>query len=258
MRTSRSGRTARYAAAAMVLVLVLAGAFVLYARIHDWNTRSALLTLNPDLVPVRPELARYAVSLGEPAYAANCTSCHGADLSGDKRRGAPNLGDSIWLYGTGRVAEIERTILYGIRSGHPKAHRVTDMPALGAIKQLTPEDVHDAVAYVLALQKRPADPAAVARGKMIWDDKGVCYDCHSPSGIGNPDYGSPNLTDADSMWGNEPETLYRSIYDGRHGLCPAFFGKLDFATIRGIAVYLYEKTHAQTGAAAVPNGRAPG
>ena len=45
--------------------------------------------------------------------------------------GAPNLGNSVWLYGDGGIGDIEYTILYGIRSGHPKAHNVTDMPAEG-------------------------------------------------------------------------------------------------------------------------------
>ena len=258
MENSGSARRQRFAAAGLVLVLVIAGALVIAQRAQAWSTRAALLTLSPDRAPSQPEMLRYAVSLGEPAYAENCVSCHGADLSGDKRRGAPNLADRVWLYGGGEVSQIERTVLYGIRSGHPKARRVTDMPALGVQKQVTPDDTRDVVAYMLALQKRPADEAAVARGKLIFDDKGVCYDCHSPEGIGNPDYGAPNLTDAEAMWGNEPEALYRSVYDGRHGLCPAWIDKLDFATIRGIAVYLYQKSHAQAGAAAAPAAHSPG
>ena len=63
------------------------------------------------------------------AYAQHCASCHGAHLEGDRTRAVPNLADNDWLYGTGRVSEIEHVILYGIRSGNSKGWDLAQMPA---------------------------------------------------------------------------------------------------------------------------------
>jgi mono/diheme cytochrome c family protein len=65
-----------------------------------------------------PRMMRFAVSLARPVYARHCASCHGADLRGDHASGAPDLADSVWLYGDGGIGDIENTILYGVRSGH--------------------------------------------------------------------------------------------------------------------------------------------
>ena len=55
------------------------------------------------------------------AFGANCVSCHGSDMKGNSRKGIPNLTDNIWLYDFGRVSDIERTVLYGIRAGVGKS-----------------------------------------------------------------------------------------------------------------------------------------
>ena len=53
------------------------------------------------------------------------------NVRGNPEIGAPNLADNVWLYGDGGVFEIERTILYGVRTGNSKSRSVTDMPAFG-------------------------------------------------------------------------------------------------------------------------------
>jgi len=40
-----------------------------------------------------------AAARAAPEFAAQCTACHGADGTGDKLQGAPNLTDAIWLFG---------------------------------------------------------------------------------------------------------------------------------------------------------------
>ena len=74
----------------------------------------------------------------KPILNKHCASCHGTQLQGDPAKGAPRLDDSVWLYGDGSIYNIENTILYGIRSGHPRSHRFKDMPALGRTQQLAP------------------------------------------------------------------------------------------------------------------------
>ncbi len=56
------------------------------------------------------------VAAGAEVFAENCASCHGADGTGDRSQGAPNLADAIWLYG-GDYATLTETVAnsrYGV------------------------------------------------------------------------------------------------------------------------------------------------
>jgi len=55
------------------------------------------------------EVDAAAVARARPVFEANCASCHGVDGHGDRSKGAPNLTDSEWLYGSDR-ATLLRTI----------------------------------------------------------------------------------------------------------------------------------------------------
>ncbi len=224
---------------AALALAVFAAAYLAYAGFQDYRLGRELVMTNPDSIPSRPDLVAYANPIGKAAFQANCVSCHGADLRGSRQTGVPNLTDNIWLYDYGRVSDIERTVMYGIRSGLGKSHNVTDMPAIGLQKALSPDEIKDVIAFVLSLHKQKEDPAAVERGSNLFQDKGVCYDCHSRDATGIPDYGAPNLVDDDWLWGGDEATLYKSIYNGRHGRCPAWSGKLSSKTIRAVAVYLH-------------------
>jgi len=97
------------------------------------------------------EVANYALSLsdrkvdpalatvGKPRFAAMCAACHGGDGKGNQAIGAPNLTDTIWLYG-GDEATVIKTITFG-RNGHMPAWKDT----------LGPERVHLLAAYVWSL-----------------------------------------------------------------------------------------------------------
>lgn len=76
---------------------------------------------------------------GEPLFADNCTSCHGAEALGDRELGAPNLADAIWLYGGDRTTLTETVVnaRFGV------------MPAWG--QRLSDVDVRAVSAYVHAL-----------------------------------------------------------------------------------------------------------
>ncbi|HHJ14916.1 MAG TPA: cytochrome-c oxidase, cbb3-type subunit III [Gammaproteobacteria bacterium] len=58
---------------------------------------------------------------GAQHFATYCAACHGADGKGNHTLGAPNLTDSVWLYG-GSPGIIEKTIREG-RSGRMPSHR---------------------------------------------------------------------------------------------------------------------------------------
>jgi cytochrome c oxidase cbb3-type subunit 3 len=210
--------------------------------------RARLMIANPDSIPGDAVLNRYALPVGRRGFAAHCASCHGRNLEGDRQLGIANLADGDWLYGTGRVSEIERIILYGIRSGHPKAWNLASMPAYATpnpykaykIEPLTPRDVNDVAAYLYAFQHKPSDPDAVARGASVFLKTGQCFDCHGPDARGDAAIGAPDLTDAIWLYGDGSlPSITLSIAYGRGGACPPWIGRLAPATIRAIAVYVH-------------------
>ena len=76
---------------------------------------------------------------GAPVFAEQCASCHGETGMGDREQGAPNLADSIWLYGSDPDA-LTHSVTYA---------RFGVMPAWG--QRLSEEDVRAVAAYVHAL-----------------------------------------------------------------------------------------------------------
>jgi cytochrome c oxidase cbb3-type subunit 3 len=220
------------------LLIALAAAW----RVHSSYREAALVSSWPNEIPGNTRLLQLARERGPAVYREHCASCHGVHREGNRAHGAPNLTDNVWLYGNGSITDIETTVLYGIRSGHPKAHHLTDMPAFGRTGQLTNQDIHDVVEYVLSLSKQPHKEAAAQRGQNIFTGAGLCYDCHGEDAYGVSDYGTPPLTGRGGSWlyGGDRATLYKSVYDGRQGLCPAWIGKLSFVDIRALSVYLYE------------------
>ncbi|MGZ3272649.1 MAG: c-type cytochrome [Caulobacteraceae bacterium] len=236
------------AIAGVVLVALVAfGAFA----VHRAQLANRLVATAADAVPNDPTLVTYARQVAGPAYAKTCARCHGANMQGNRALGAPNLTDKVWLYDQGGVADIERTILYGIRSGHAKSRNITDMPPVGRLGVLKEPEIRDVVEYVEQLSRQPHDAAAAARGEILFKDRGNCFDCHAPDGTGNPDYGSTDLTANVWTYGGDREALFKSIRDGRHGKMDAFIGKLSFAQIRALAVDIYERSHKPTQVAAL-------
>ena len=225
-----------WALGAVVLVMVLIAGW--QVRRHTMDAR--LVRADPTSILADKALVSYAEEIAKPAFANDCASCHGAEMKGSTAKGVPNLTDSIWLYDTGEVTEIERTILFGIRSPNRKAHNVTDMPGLGRVGQITLGDTKDVMAYLDKLEgKTPlADAATVERGFKIWNDKGSCYDCHADDGKGVSAYGAPDLTDKEWLYGGDRQSVYNSIVNGRHGVCPAFIDDLRPAVIRALAVHI--------------------
>jgi cytochrome c oxidase cbb3-type subunit III len=220
--------------AAIVIVLCALG-----YGLHQRSLEARLVREWPEQLAHDPTLLSVAVSLARPVYAAHCARCHAADLAGNRSIGAPNLADSVWLYGDGGIGDIENTILYGIRSGHPKAHNVTDMPAEGRSQQLSGAQVDDVVEFVLALSRQPHDEAAAVRGHGLFYDQGNCFDCHARDALGNTDYGTPSLLGPTWIYGGDRQTLRDTIYNGRHGLCPAWIDQLTPTQIRALAAFLY-------------------
>ncbi len=180
-----------------------------------------------------PELRQQALALGESVFGDNCATCHGPGGRGSK--GYPQLVDDVWLWG-GSLADIEQSLLYGIRSGHAKERR-KDMPAFGRDEFLTAAEIGDLVEFVSFLSKQDADRAAVERARPVFEAQ--CVTCHGPMGTGDRTQGVPNLTDADWLYGGDKRTIRQTIYGPRGGVMPAWGDRLDAATIRSLAIYVH-------------------
>lgn len=180
-----------------------------------------------------PDLLRFAMVGGAASFATNCAPCHGRGAQGFA--GYPNLNDDDWLWG-GSLADIEKTIHYGIRSGH-KDSRIGDMPKYGIDGLLQPTEIDDAAEFVLSLTKRATDAAAAARGAKTFGEQ--CATCHGAEGKGNVELGAPNLTDDIWLYGGGKPAIVQSIATGRGGSMPAWQGRLDPVTLKSLAVYVH-------------------
>jgi cytochrome c oxidase cbb3-type subunit 3 len=229
-----------------VTAIVVIG-LVIVATIHfrSDRLRYRLLATAPEAVADDPVLVRFATAQARPLFAAHCAACHGADMRGNPALGAPNLTDSVWLYGEGRIFDIERTLLYGIRSGEDKAHNETEMPSFGLRGILSDAQIGNVVQYLLQLNGRPYGAEAANEGRAVYTGAGNCGDCHGPDARGNADYGAPDLTR--NVWnsGGDPQSLYTTIYFGQHRIMPAWRGSLTLEQIRALATFGYAVSHAR-------------
>lgn len=239
----------------MRFVIVVILAFLIGAAVFA-NTRyleGRLLRADPDAVPADPALLQFAVGRGRPLFTAHCAACHGVLATGDRLKGVPDLTDGDWLYGTGRVAEIEQIIEYGIRSRNSRAWSLAIMPAYArphpnprdkSIKPLSPREIGDLIEFLFVQQGREADAAAASRGAALFAGDAGCYDCHSPDAKGDFAIGAPNLTDAITLYGDgSRDAVFLSIAYGRQGVCPAWIKKISAAGIRETAAYVYSISH---------------
>ena len=175
------------------------------------------------------QLLAYAMAGGRAVFADNCAPCHGAGGAG-----APNypvLADDDWLWG-GTLEAIEATIRFGVRSGHAEA-RVSEMPSFGADGTLRREEIGAVADYVIALAKGGSEGS----GKQIFADN--CAACHGPEGQGMAEVGGPNLTDAIWLYGSGRDPVIAQVTKPRHGVMPAWQGRLKDVEIKQAAIYVH-------------------
>lgn len=240
-RTHRSNLTWVAAVVALLAVAGVALGGIRHAR--HLQLQSRLLASFPDAVLADPSLVRFAAGQARPLFATYCAVCHGQNMRGNRAVGAPNLTDQIWLYGNGTVYDIERTILYGVRTGLSKTHNVTDMPGYGLRGRLTSGQIDSLVQYLLKMNGRPHQAEAAEEGRALYYGTADCGDCHGSDARGDSDYGAPDLTVNVFDSGGDPQSLYNTIYFGRHRIMPAWIGKLTLEQIRALAVYVYTASH---------------
>jgi len=234
------------------LLLAASGCLVAAVLVRESTLERRLLRADPNSIPDNPALMQFARERGEAPFEIHCSACHGRHGEADPARGVPSLADREWLYGTGLVSDIEQVIKYGIRSYHPRAWNLAIMPAYASaqpsardasIKPLSPANIRDLVDFMVQKQRREADPVAAARGALLFTGPAGCYDCHAVDAKGDSAIGAPDLTDPNSLYGNSREALTMSISHGRHGMCPAWVGRIPAAALRETSVYVYSLSH---------------
>ena len=180
-----------------------------------------------------PNLFSFAREAGRSAFGDNCATCHGSGAQGAK--GYPNLNDDVWLWG-GKLEDIQHTIEVGVRSTSTET-RNSQMPAFGRDKLLEPAQIDDLTEYVVSLSGRKADQAAVTRAQPLFKEQ--CAVCHGEDGKGKREFGSPNLTDKEWLYGGERADIHAQIVNGRGGVMPTWGTRLDPVTIKALAVYVH-------------------
>ncbi|MDH3702594.1 MAG: cytochrome-c oxidase, cbb3-type subunit III [Alphaproteobacteria bacterium] len=187
-----------------------------------------------DEIRARPELFKFAAAGGKSAFADNCAPCHAAGGAG--RPGFPSLADDIWLWG-GKLTEIEQTIRHGVRWEKDEDTRLSEMPRFGADKILATAEIEQLATYVLSLSGGGTASAGETTTAALYTEQ--CASCHGPAGQGNREFGAPRLADAVWLYGGSREAVARQIAAPRHGVMPAWGGRLDAATIKMLTLYVH-------------------
>jgi cytochrome c oxidase cbb3-type subunit III len=182
-------------------------------------------------IPKDAELLQFAINGGDAAFKVNCITCHGSGAMG--RSSYPNLNDNDWLWG-GSLDQIYQTIQFGIRSEHPDT-RTSEMPAFKDMLDAT--QTKQVAAYVVSLTGTPSDAGLVEPGKQVFADN--CASCHGEKAEGNKDLGAPNLADAIWLKVDGEEAIAAQISSPKHGVMPAWSGRLSDTTIKQLAVYVH-------------------
>ena len=184
-----------------------------------------------------PELLTFTLAQGKAAFSNNCAPCHGAGAGGSK--GFPNLNDDDWLWG-GKLDDIVLTLQHGIRAVDDDQTRISLMPSFGKDGTLKPAEISNVADYVRSLSKLPAEKGSdLSAGAKVFAEN--CAACHGEEGKGNPEMGAPNLTDPIWLYGSAKADIVQTVTNGRGGVMPAWGKRLDPATVKALAVYVYSR-----------------
>ncbi len=178
-----------------------------------------------------PQLTAIAQTAGRIAFANNCQPCHGAGGGGNL--GYPTLAAGSWLWG-GTLDDIQQSVTFGIRSGHPDA-RQSQMPKFSGEGMLKSAEIEQVADWVMALRgAKIGDPAS---GQKIYAEN--CAACHGDKGEGKRDIGAPRLSGQVHLNGDSRDAVVAQIVNPRMGSMPNWNTRLDAATIKSVALYVH-------------------
>lgn len=200
---------------------------------EHWEAHLTVASL--DEIRAEPALMDVVRATAPTLWGDNCSACHG--IAGIGGPGFPNLIDDAWLWGGDDQAVLE-SIRVGINAAHPET-RVSQMLAFGEMGILSRDQVRTVGAYVRSLSGLgEPEPAVLEEGATLYAEN--CASCHAEDGTGLNELGAPNLTDAFWIYGGDPDSVFRSIHDGRQGWMPAWEGRLSEAQNKMLAIYLLD------------------
>ena len=181
-----------------------------------------------------PQLLEFALANGRSAFGDNCAPCHGSGGIGSV--GYPNIQDDVWLWG-GKIEDIHYSVNYGIRAEHDDT-RFNEMPAYGRDEIFSPEEIDHVASYTFGLSNPDfSNDADLEVGATLFAEN--CATCHGDNGQGIQELGGPNLTDNVWLFVNTYDDVRMFIDNPRHGVMPAWEGRLSPATVKSLAVYVH-------------------
>ena len=172
-------------------------------------------------------LMAQAMPAANRLFQDNCALCHGREGGGGP--GFPVLNDAYWLW-SGAPEDIAETLRVGINNDHPET-RIAEMPAFDWMER---PDRITLAEYVTALPTGRADRDSP--GAALFAEN--CAACHGERGEGGLGVGSPSLTDAAVIYGQDPATVLETISRGRAGVMPNWSDRLGAAEINLLALYV--------------------
>lgn len=178
-------------------------------------------------------LARFARAGGRSLFKVYCSQCHGTGAAGSE--GYPNLNDDEWVWG-GSIDQIHATIAHGARSPVDPDTHYNLMPNFGTDALLLPEE-RAIVARQVASFSGIEGGKATAEGAQIYADN--CAGCHGEAGEGLTDVGGPSLNDQVWLYGDTLAAIEAQIDAPRHGVMPAWLGRLGESAVKELAVYVH-------------------
>lgn len=193
---------------------------------------TAVASHSLDEILANDNLRTFATAAGAAAFKVNCVQCHGSGATGSQ--GYPNLNDDDWLWG-GKIDEIQQTIAHGIRFAGDDDTRISEMPAFRGV--LSPEEVATVANFAASLSGMKHDAATLSAGQELFAAN--CASCHGDAGKGNREFGAPDLTDAISLYVHSEADMEAQILRPKHGVMPAWQGRLGEATVKELAVFVY-------------------
>ena len=179
------------------------------------------------------DMLAFSVAGGGAAFAENCVPCHGSGATGGP--GYPSLQDDDWLWG-GELATIQQTIQHGIRWDKDDDTRFSEMPVFGD-GILETDQIEQVANYVLSLTGHEHDASAAAEGAVVFEEQ--CVACHMEGGVGNKELGAPALNDQVWLYADNYDAIVNQISKPRHGVMPAWAGRLNPVTIKMLTVYVH-------------------
>ncbi|MEX0760353.1 MAG: cytochrome-c oxidase, cbb3-type subunit III [Tistlia sp.] len=185
-------------------------------------------------IPDDARLFEFARRGGQAVFNENCAQCHGVGGAGNPG-GFPVLADDVWLWG-GTLDAISTTVQHGIRWNDDPDTRISEMPAFG--EMLAREEVGQVADYVLSLSGGgEGTEADLEAGASLFLDN--CAACHGEQGEGVQDLGAPRLNDAVWLYGGTRAEVIDQVARPKHGVMPAWSGRLDENTIKMLSIYVH-------------------